>query len=81
MPVFEIESGVDMPNSPAKRGRPMAYPWPDMQVGESVLADGEAASPGKCKAYNSAQSWGRNNGARFAGRYVGDGKVRIWRVE
>lgn len=81
MAAFEIEAGVEVPKAHKPRGRQAKYPWHKMEVGDSILVEGEAASASKCKAYSSANTWGARNGVKFTGRTVGERKVRIWRIE
>lgn len=63
-----------------KAGRPAKYPFADMEVGDSILAEGDTCNTEKCKAYNAAKEYGRLHGIKFSGRAQGDGTVRIWRV-
>lgn len=52
----------------------------NMEVGDSILADGEAASSQRCPAYNCALQYSRKYGVKFTGRKQSGNKVRIWRV-
>jgi len=56
-------------------GRPMKYPWPSMQVGDSFKAD---VAPDVLRA--SASKYGRSHGVKFVVRVDGEGS-RAWRVE
>jgi len=62
------------------KGNQPQWPFADMEVGDSILVDGRAATAHKCRAYNAAKSFGRYHGKKFSGRKEGQGKVRIWRV-
>lgn len=64
---------------PFKPGYRKNYPWPDMDVGDSVLFD-EFATASQSSPASAARKWGRNNGKKFSCRKEGEG-VRIWRVE
>lgn len=68
-----------VPVGKIKSGRKAKYPFGTMEVGDSVLFDGEKLSS-SCKPYSAARSHGEYTGKRFIGRTV-DGGVRIWRVE
>ena len=74
---MKIEKAIDMPSR--GRGRPNKYPFPEMNVGDSLFFEGETSTL-KCRPYIAAQLWGRLNNAKFSGRTV-DGGVRIWRVK
>ncbi|WP_299313457.1 hypothetical protein [uncultured Halomonas sp.] len=53
----------------------------EMEVGDSVLVDGDSTARKDCPAMNSANVYGYTHGKRFSGRKQGNGKVRIWRIE
>ena len=72
--MFTIESGVEMPET---RGRPMTYPFAEMQVGDSFAVPVE-----KLVAVRSALSkWRQANGGgkEFSVRKH-EGAYRCWRV-
>lgn len=78
---MNIEKGVPMPE--VRRGSEQTA-WPTfsmMEVGDSILVDGDSTANKDCPAMNSAKVYGRYHGKRFSGRKQGNGKVRIWRVE
>ena len=70
---MNIEKNILM--SPSRRGRPRKYPFPDMEIGDSIIM-------GKLK-HNSARvcasKYGRKAGKKFETR-VTKGKMRIWRT-
>lgn len=71
---MEIEKNVPLP----KNGSKSKYPWPDMEVGDSVFfAVGDFA--GCTKEQVSAHGYGNNYGKKFKARKVKGGQ-RIWRV-
>lgn len=77
---MKIEKGVDVPKS-SGRGRPSKYPFSEMEVGDSLMFDGEYRNVMYCQAYLAAMNYGcRNYDKKFAGRKV-EGGVRIWRVK
>lgn len=76
--MYEIEKGVQIPDSRWQRGRPRKYPFSEMEVGDSFVVQPTERKP----AITSADQWAKyhKNGAKFVSRFV-DGVVRIWRVE
>lgn len=74
-----IESHIPIP--PSSGGRPPAYPWRLMEIGQSfkITCEGEA----KEKVWNSIQSCRRRaqdrTGRKFLMRSVAGG-IRIWRT-
>jgi len=76
-----IEKHIPAPPQPTERE---SYPFiPLMEVGDSILVEGDGASSDKCKAYNAAIQHGRYHGKRFTGRKDPGkpGYIRIWRIE
>lgn len=75
---YKVEKGIPMPR-PAQ-----AYPWADMEVGDSFLLPCEPAEQNKVgnRARNAAASFAhkRKLDWRFSYRHV-EGGVRIWRVK
>ncbi len=74
--MYEIQENVEL--SKSNRGRPVVYPWADMKVGNSFLAEGSSTKD--CKAYHAAKSFERGRGIKFTGE-TEEGGVRIFRVE
>lgn len=80
---FKIDRDIPPPqrNAPAgpsgpMGGRPMEYPWPQMQPGDSVFFPGKVVTPS-----GSLGRWRRKHPEqRFTTRRE-DGGLRIWRVE
>lgn len=77
---YVVEKGVPIPS---KQDNPkyQRYPWPIMEVGDSVFFDGVkkgAASNQAC----AARAWGRNQKVKkvFIAQKQENG-VRIWRIE
>lgn len=77
-PRYKIEKGVPMPRPPQK------YPWADMEVGDSFLAEcapGERGTVGN-RLRNAAERFIEVRGLDWKFRYRSvEGGVRIWRVE
>lgn len=78
---MNIEKDVPMPE--VRRGSEQSAwsTFSKMEVGDSILVDGDSAENKECPAYSSAKAYGHRYGKRFSGRKAGNGKVRIWRVE
>ena len=67
----------DYDKNKKSRGRPPKYPFDDMEVGDSFLAEGQDWDDGgRCAANNH----GRRKNKRFIARKQENG-IRIWRVE
>ena len=77
--MYRVQKGVPAPQG-TKPGPARKYPINEMEVGDSFLAEGEQANSTRCKALNSAKSYGRRTGKKFRARTVLPGRVRIWRV-
>lgn len=76
---MKIEKGIPIPMGAGRKGPPIKYPWPDMEVGDSVFFDGEPKGA-DAKQGTAARLWGNNHGRKFAARKEGNG-VRVWRIE
>lgn len=70
MSEYVIEKDVPVPE--VRRGAQRKYPFPDMEVGDSICV-------GERRAAYAAHEWGRKHGKKFAQRKNGDG-LRIWRI-
>ncbi len=68
-----IDHDIPIPND-GSNGRPRAYPFQDMEVGDSVLFSMRGA-----RAVGAAHNYGWKTGKKFKSRTI-DGQVRIWRV-
>lgn len=71
---MKIETGIPMPK--AKHQNNQAYPFADMQIGQSVFFPGEDHDD---RAASAARKWGQRHDAKFACRRQ-DGGMRIWRI-
>ncbi len=71
---MKIDKGVELPAQLA--GAPRKYPFPDMQVGDSIFV---ADQNSQGKASMAARSHGAKYGVKFKCMSV-EGGVRIWRV-
>lgn len=78
---MDIEKDVPMPESRRGSGQSAWSTFSKMEVGDSILVDGDSTASKDCPAMNSASVYGHRYGKRFSGRKQGNGKVRIWRVE
>lgn len=66
---FKIEKGIPVPH-----GLPVAkYPWPDLDVGDSILIDERGQSA--ASTYKRSHPW-----FNYMTRREGD-KWRLWRIE
>lgn len=74
--MFKIEHDVRLPSPTGGTGRPLTYPWVDMEVGDSIKIDAES---GYKRAASAAQAYGKRHDMKFASRKNGDG-ARIWRM-
>lgn len=72
-----IESNIPMPAS-YKNGRPAAYPFREMQIGQSIYIPASEVQPRH--AAKRAYAAGRRAAMKFVCRRDEEG-VRIWRVE
>ena len=77
--MFKIEKNVPMPKNwmnSFERHRDRKYPFKEMEVGDSFLANGIKEKTVKSIAYAE----GHRLGKKFACRTV-DGVVRVWRIQ
>lgn len=72
---MQIDKSVPVPACVGP-GRPFVYPWPEMQVGDSIFFAGETSQGNAAQA---ARHYAKERGLRFISRSV-DGGVRIWRI-
>ena len=75
---MKIEHGIPLPAG--RGGRELAFPWPKMQVGASIVVRGEL---GRLKALRSWGRWADRNGIndrKVTTRATGNGTVRVWVV-
>ena len=59
-------------------GRPISYPWPFMEVGDSILVSGSDLQ--QSRARGAAYKYGEYNNMKFASSKT-DGGTRIWRIK
>lgn len=76
--VIETDKPIPAPGA----GRPMRWPWPDMQVGDSIDVGGDRTPA--YSAYSAARMWGVRHpvGKKrrlFRIRKTGD-SWRVWRI-
>ena len=76
---YKIEPGIPLPNKEYYKPQ---YPWPSMQVGDSIFVplDKDGAQYKIQSARTAAGKWGQKNNIKFTSRKV-KGGLRIWRVE
>ncbi|SPD75760.1 hypothetical protein PITCH_A720100 [uncultured Desulfobacterium sp.] len=81
MKVGKIEKKVEIPAVHSKH----KYPWPEMDVGDSVLLQaekGESLFSLKRKVGPAARYYGEKTGKKFKTLIDHDGNgVRVWRTE
>jgi len=68
-PIVKLERGIPLP----PRGEMGKYPWKAMKVGDSFVADAGIRGG----FYSTAQ----RHGYKVRVKSIGDGKVRVWRLE
>lgn len=56
-----------------------SHPWSEMEVGE--FRDFPGRTTAESLDYQRARMYGYRTGKKFRGKAIGDGKVRIWRVD
>jgi hypothetical protein len=71
---YVIENNVSIP----ERAK---WPFADMAVGQSVVVEGISCMPTQCRGYNAAQQTAKRLNMRFTGKSIGNGQVRIWRIQ
>lgn len=69
---FVIEKGV--PIVEPRYSRKPEYPFDEMEVGDSFVADVRGAT-------SAAATYGKNHKMKFISRKTKEGSYRIWRVE
>lgn len=67
---FPVDKNVPRPRSRHK------YPWPDMQVNDSVLIPADRADSASTSAYH----YGKKHGRKFE-QHLSSKGLRIWRVK
>ena len=72
--IMKIEQNIPIPRR--RDAGTSTYPFPDMNVGDSVFFEGQKTGG---SAYWAAMSVGRRTGKMFVGRGQ-DGGLRVWRV-
>lgn len=79
MSEFEIEKGIAIPKK-AMTNHIYKWPWPDMEVDDSIKIDGDDKE--LHKALTSAYQYGRRNEPikKFQSRKLSSTEARIWRV-
>lgn len=80
---FKIRKNVPLPES--RNSKPCAYPFDDMEIGDSFVVPLDGRDPVKLRARvsSSCVSWGKKHRARFVTRIVpgAGGGIGVWRVE
>lgn len=71
--MFEIEKNVEIPNT--QMGRPLVYPLPSMEVGDSFFVEGKDVKSISPIVVSHSKKYGK----KFTCRTV-DGGVRVWRI-
>lgn len=72
---IKIDKGIPIPPRLNNGGRPAAYPFSEMQVGDSFVYSGNSKA-----AISTTSAASRRLGFKFTTRVEGDGLVRIWRI-
>jgi len=73
----KIERNIPIPES----SRSLGYPWPKMQIGDSILVNVAKCGSSGVRAHKSWGQWSQRNGItdrRIVSRSLGKGRVRIW---
>ena len=76
---MKIDKSIPLPKAGASVGRKAEYPWPSMDVGDSVFFDNEPGGSHSRPVW-AAKAWFKSKGMKVSIRKEGDG-VRIWRIE
>lgn len=74
---MHIEKNVPITKARVGSGRPAKYPFRDMEVGDSLFAEGQNAQG---RLTIAARGWARTHNAKFVARTV-EGGCRVWRIE
>jgi hypothetical protein len=73
MRCFKIDRDIPAPPSARRVGRPLAWPWDRLEVGDSVLLTSEDVA-------KTGQIWAERHGRRFIRQKQTDGTGwRLWR--
>lgn len=73
---FKIEKNIPLPNK-GGRGRPLMYPFDQMDVNDSFLIPKGVNAK---SVSNAAGKYGKRHGKEFTTREIGNGRYRIWRT-
>lgn len=76
--MFTVEKDVPISGEYAGRGRPMIYPFRDMEPGDSFEFSGSITERKRVAA--AARKWGKANGKGFSIKRIGDDNYRCWRI-
>lgn len=71
---YLIEKNIPYQRRHGSGGKPK-YPWPDMEVGDSVVLDTYQAAA--CRA---ATGWGKRHGKKFTTSAISERSTRVWRI-
>jgi hypothetical protein len=75
--MFKVDHSIPFPIKRSINGV-SKYPWPTMQVGDSVFIPG--AKDCTCTEASSSRTYAHRHGGKFSCQQV-EGGVRIWRIE
>jgi hypothetical protein len=73
----QIESGIPIPTS--MHGRPLTYPFQDIEVGQSMWVEGTGPLSVGSRMVTAARAYGNRHNMKFCVRTI-DGGHRIWRI-
>jgi len=76
---MEIEKNIPMPEGGSHIGRPVKYPFADMEIGDSLFFADEPTGT-MSNPVVAARSAAAKRGWKVTARKEGDG-VRVWRTE
>lgn len=79
MSLYQIEKDRPLPAPIRTPGRPLTYPWPDLEVGDSFFIGPDREKAKSASAAGCKWASNRGLGHKFARRKV-EGGYRIWRV-
>jgi len=81
MKIHKIEKNIPIPEGRSR----IKYPWPDMDVGDSVLIQAEEKEPLhklRRKIWQYPHYYGKKNGKKFKTMLDHEANgVRVWRIE